>query len=61
VDIALRVVMGVLLGEADAPSGQLQFTDGALVNAGLFDTTFPYLRAPVSGSPNGTPTQTPNQ
>ena len=29
VDIALRVVMGVLLSEDDAPSGQLLFTDGA--------------------------------
>ena len=33
VDIALRALMGVLLSPADAPSGQLPYTDGALVNA----------------------------
>ncbi|MCI0537179.1 MAG: DUF4331 domain-containing protein [Verrucomicrobiales bacterium] len=52
VDIALRVVMGKLLTEAEAPSGQLPFTDGALVNAGYFSEKFPYLRAPLPGSPN---------
>lgn len=52
VDIALRVVMGVLLDPADAPAGQLPFTDGAYVDANFFDETFPYLRAPLPGSPN---------
>jgi Domain of unknown function (DUF4331) len=52
VDIALRVVMGKLLPVADAPSGQLPFTDGALVNASFFTEKFPYLRAPLPGSPN---------
>lgn len=52
VDIALRVVMGVLLDSADAPAGQLAFTDGALVDASFFDTTFPYLVTPLPGSPN---------
>src|SRR5262249_52323456 len=33
VDIALRAVMGVLLPAAQAPSGQLPYTDGALINA----------------------------
>ena len=41
VDIALRVVMGKLLPLADAPSGQLPFTDGALVDASHFATTLP--------------------
>lgn len=52
VDIALRVVMGYLLPLADAPDGQLPYTDGALVNAGMFDTTFPYIKTPLPGSPN---------
>jgi hypothetical protein len=51
VDIALRVLMGVLLPAAQAPSGQLPFTDGALVNASFFDEAFPYLRTPIPGSP----------
>jgi hypothetical protein len=56
VDIALRVVMGVLLPIEDAPSGQLPYTDGAIVDDGFFDDTFPYLRTPIPGSPNSTPT-----
>ncbi|MFO1498084.1 MAG: DUF4331 domain-containing protein [Verrucomicrobiota bacterium] len=52
VDIALRVVMGKLLPADQAPSGQLPFTDGALVNAGMFGSTFPYIRLPIPGSPN---------
>ena len=64
VDIELRVAMGVLChafpgafgcGPADAPSGTLAFTDGAFVDASFFDATFPYLRTPLRGSPNGTP------
>jgi len=51
VDITLRVAMGVLLTPAQAPSGQVPFTDGAIVNSSFFDTTFPYLKAPVAGSP----------
>jgi len=53
VDSALRVVMGVLLEPADAPSGALEFTDGAYVDATFFDATFPYLITPLPGSPNG--------
>lgn len=52
VDIALRAVMGVLLPEESAPAGQLPFTDGALVSATDFDSTFPYLTTPLAGSPN---------
>ena len=52
VDIALRVVMGKLLSTNDAPSGQLPFTDGALVNAGMFQQVFPYINPPLPGSPN---------
>ena len=61
VDVALRVAMGRLytLGlfgkPADAPSGALDFTDGAIVNAGFFDTKFPYLRTPIAGSPGPLP------
>ena len=51
VDIALRVVMGKLLSEEDAPSGQLPFTDGALVDASMFDESFPYVTTPLPGSP----------
>lgn len=52
VDIALRVMMGVLLDPADAPAGQLAFTDGAYVDDGFFSATFPYLVTPLPGSPN---------
>jgi hypothetical protein len=52
VDIALRVVMGKLLSTNDAPSGQLPFTDGALVTAGMFQQVFPYINPPLAGSPN---------
>ena len=55
VDIELRVAMGKLLPPAAAPSGQLAFTDGALVDASRFATSFPYLRTPLPGSPNATP------
>jgi hypothetical protein len=64
VDIELRVAMGVLChafpgafgcGPTDAPSGMLPFTDGAFVDASFFDATFPYLKTPRPGSPNGTP------
>lgn len=51
VDISLRVVMGVLLSEDVAPSGMLPFTDGALVNASMFDETFPYIKTPHPGAP----------
>jgi hypothetical protein len=60
VDIELRVAMGVLChaspgtfacGPTDAPSGLLPFTDGAFVDASFFQTTFPYLKTPLRGSP----------
>ncbi len=65
VDIALRVVMGRLchpltiggnsvdLGlctPANAPVGNVPFTDGAPVSAADFDTTFPYLTTPLPGA-----------
>ena len=53
VDIELRVAMGYLLPISAAPSGQLPFTDGAKVDASQFDNSFPYLRTPIPGSPNG--------
>src|SRR6185436_17391857 len=52
VDMALRVVMGVLLDRECAPSGQLPYTDGAVVNDGFFDDQFPYLKSPIPGSPS---------
>ena len=59
VDISLRVVMGklytgatALFGQpSDAPSGELEFTDGAISSAAAFGTGFPYLNNPPSPSP----------
>lgn len=50
VDIALRVMMGVLLPEDQAPSGRLPYTDGAAVRATDFRNTFPYLNTPIPGN-----------
>jgi hypothetical protein len=59
VDIELRVAMGVLctlnLGgckPADAPAGALHYTDGAFISSAFFANEYPYLRAPLKGSPN---------
>ena len=59
VDIELRVAMGVLctlnIGgctPANAPAGALKYTDGAYISSAFFATEFPYLRAPLKGSPN---------
>ena len=67
VDIALRVVMGALcypvpingvptdLGictPADAPVGNVPFTDGAPISAMELQNRFPYLNDPIPGSPN---------
>jgi hypothetical protein len=52
VDIELRVAMGVLLPVADAPSGQLPYTDGTALKASDFRSTFPYLNTPLPGSPS---------
>lgn len=51
VDIELRVAMGVLLPLAEAPSGQLPYTDGAALKATDFRNTFPYLNTALPGSP----------
>jgi hypothetical protein len=56
VDISLRVVMGALIPQAGqpgscAPSGNLPYTDGALCTDQLFDDHFPYLRTPITTSP----------
>ena len=51
VDVALRVLMGKLLPAEVAPSGPLPFTDGAYVDASMFDNRFPYLGTPIPGSP----------
>ncbi len=60
VDITLRVAMGVLChafpgtfcDPADAPTGTLGFTDGAIQRPNQFGTTFPFLRSPIPGSPS---------
>jgi len=59
VDIELRVAMGVLctlsIGgctPVDAPAGTLHYTDGAFIYSGFFHPFFPYLHAPLKGSPN---------
>lgn len=53
VDIALRVVMGKLIDDAQiAPAGEAPLTDGAFVDDSFFDATFPYLVTPLPGSPN---------
>jgi hypothetical protein len=62
VDIELRAAMGVLCTlndpatfgcvPADAPTGNLPYTDGATVSAADFDAAFPYLRTPLPGSPS---------
>jgi len=63
VDIELRVAMGVLCTvtgvntavgckPADAPAGTLHYTDGAFLSPSFFANEFPYLRAPLKGSPN---------
>ena len=59
VNIALRVVMGRLITlklfgtPSQAPSGSCDFNDGAFVDSSHFDTTFPYVKTPLPGSPNG--------
>lgn len=56
VDIALRVVMGRLCklsigcSPDDAPSGDIDFTDGAFLDSSFFDSAFPYLKTPLPGS-----------
>ncbi len=52
IDIELRVLMGALLPAADAPDGQLPYTDGAIIRATDFRNTFPYLNTPLPGSPS---------
>ena len=59
VDIELRVAMGVLctlnIGgcvPGNAPAGALKYTDGAYITSAFFANEFPYLRAPLRGSPN---------
>ena len=57
VDIELRVAMGKLctlnIGcvPADAPAGAIRFTDGAFIDAAMFDAVFPYVRTPIPGAP----------
>ena len=51
VDIALRVMMGALVDDAEvAPNNKAPFTDQTTVSAADFKTTFPYLNEPLPGS-----------
>ncbi len=57
VDVALRVVMGVLYPDAGqaggcAPQGNAPFTDGAIVDDSFFSDSFPYLLSPLPGAGN---------
>jgi hypothetical protein len=63
VDIELRAAMGVLCTvngvntavgckASDAPAGALRYTDGAYISSAFFANAFPYLRAPLKGSPD---------
>jgi hypothetical protein len=52
VDIELRVAMGVLLPKDQAPDGQLPYTDQTSLAPTDFGSTFPYINAPLPGSPN---------
>lgn len=57
VDISLRVVVGKLYslglfgGAKNAPSGNVELTDGVRKSAPQFPQTFPYLLNPLPGSP----------
>jgi hypothetical protein len=57
VDVTLRVAMGRLISlgffgsPSQAPSGNVDFTDGAYVDDSFFDAQFPYLKTPIAGSP----------
>ncbi len=59
VDITLQVAMGKLIAlglfgmPSQALAGNDPFTDGAIVQCTDFDTTFPYIKNPLPGSPNG--------
>ena len=56
--IELRVAMGRLISlglfgsAAQAPSGEINFTDGAFIDASMFEDSFPYLTTPLPGSPH---------
>ena len=64
VDITLRVAMGKLYslglfgGPSNAPSGNLEFTDGAYTDDTHYLTAFPYVVQPLSDSPQ--PVHYPN-
>ena len=63
VDVSLRVAMGLLCtlnnptafgcAPTDAASGGIHFTDGAYIDDSYVNGSFPYLKTPLPGSPNG--------
>jgi hypothetical protein len=59
VDITLRAAMGRLISlglfPGNAPSGNLDFTDGVLTDDSFFGDAFPYLKSPIAGSPGPQP------
>lgn len=55
VDITRRIAMGypLLPGATKPASASLPYTKGKLAEDSQLDNAFPYLRAPLPGSPNG--------
>ncbi|MFO0744891.1 MAG: DUF4331 domain-containing protein [Myxococcota bacterium] len=53
VDVALRVAMGYLLPTTVAPNAETPLVDGAMIDKAILPATFPYLPAPLPGSPGG--------
>ena len=49
-----------LCSPADAPVGNVAFTDGAPLSARDLNNSFPYLLTPYTGSPVGAPLPQPN-
>ena len=45
------ITLGLFGNPSQAPSGGLDFTDGAIVDSSFFDNAFPYLKTPLPGSP----------
>jgi hypothetical protein len=53
VDIVLRAAMGALIEDQTvAPNNTAPFTDGAIVDATMYRTAFPYLNTAIPGSPS---------
>ena len=51
--MGLLCTLNIGCAPTDAPAGGIHFTDGAFLDDSFIDGTFPYLRTPIAGSPNG--------